>query len=124
VEDAAAVARHDVVIFADADVAGREPFAFYRIEAKVELSFSSHDCDPQAVLALAHDLFGARTQGYVLAMRGYEFNEFGERLSDAARANLESAVRFVADLLKSGGFREAALADTVADATAESVLGE
>ncbi len=102
VEDAAHVAEHDAVIFADATVAGDEPISFRPIEPRGQLSFTSHDCDPQAVLALAHDLFGARTAGYVLAIRGYDFNEFGERLSDAAKENLAAATRFVETAQRSG----------------------
>ena len=53
VEDAAAVAQHDVVVFADAATAGPEPFCFERIEPQPALSFSSHSVEPPAVLALA-----------------------------------------------------------------------
>ncbi len=59
-EDAAHVAEHDAVIFADATVAGDEPISFAR-SSRAAVELTSHDCDPQAVLALAHDLFGART---------------------------------------------------------------
>ena len=106
VEDAAAVARHDIVIFADADVGGPEPFAFRRIEPKTTLTFSSHEIAPEAVLGLAHDLFGARTRGFALAIRGYEFNEFCESLSARARANLDQAVGFIGRVLREGDFRE------------------
>ncbi len=106
VEDAAQVAEHDVVVFADAAVSGAEPFCFRRIEPKTEVSFSSHEVDPQAVLGLAQDLFGARTLGYVLAIRGYEFNEFGESLSFRARVNLEAALRFVNTALRERDFCE------------------
>ena len=40
VEDAAAAAEHDIVVFADADVSGPEPFRFHRIEPAPALSFS------------------------------------------------------------------------------------
>jgi len=95
VEDAHSVAAHDVVIFADASVNGPEPFTFHRIAPAAALSFSSHSNTPEAILGLAHELFGARTRGYVLGIRGYRFDEFGEELSPAARANLDEAVRLV-----------------------------
>ena len=89
VEDAAAAAENDVVIFADASVNGEEPFFFREIVAEGTLGFSSHSVDPEAVLAMAVDLFGAKTKGYALGIRGYQFDEFGERLSDKARENLD-----------------------------------
>ena len=100
VEDAGAVAEHDVAIFADASVSGPEPFSFQPIEPKPAMSFTSHSVAPEAVLGLAHGLFGATTRGYVLGVRGYAFNEFGEKLSDRARANLASAVTFVGRILR------------------------
>ena len=77
VEDAAAIAQHDVVVFADAAVSGPEPFYFERLEPQMAVSFSSHSVAPAAALALSEELFGKRVPGYVLGIRGYEFNEFG-----------------------------------------------
>ncbi|MBN1142370.1 MAG: hydrogenase maturation protease [Deltaproteobacteria bacterium] len=100
VEDAAAVAEHDLVIFADASINGEEPFFYREIFPKGGLSFSSHSVEPEAVLAMAADLFGAATRGYALGIRGYLFDEFGERLSERARGNLASALDFLIPLLK------------------------
>ncbi len=107
VEDAAAVAAHDVVVFADAAAEGAEPFFFRAIEPEAAGGFTTHSVEPAAVLAMAHDLFGARTRGYVLGVRGYAFNEFGEQLSGRARANLTAAVRFLGRVLRSRRFDEA-----------------
>ncbi len=104
VEDAAAVAAHDVVIFADAACDGREPFTFRRLAAvdgeRIDdvpgPRFTSHHLAPADVLELARRLFRGRPEGYLLAIRGYDFNEFGEGLSVGARANLERAVEFLA----------------------------
>ena len=109
IEDAAQVAEHDVVIFADASVDGREPF-FFRALAAADppgLGFSSHAAQPDGVLGLAQTLFGAKAEAYVLGIRGYEFNEFGERLSDRARANLAAAAAFLRGLIETGEFRDA-----------------
>jgi hydrogenase maturation protease len=95
VEHAALAAEHDIVVFADAAVSGPEPFYFRRIEPKSECSFSTHSLSPAGVLALARELFGATCRGYVLGIRGYHFDEFGEELSWPARANLAAAVKFV-----------------------------
>ena len=108
VEDAAEIARHDVVIFADADVSGPEPFSFRRIEPAPAVSFSSHSVQPSAVLGLACELFAAQSEGYLLGIRGYAFNSFGESLSEKAQANLDAAMRFITQALRDRTFREAA----------------
>jgi hydrogenase maturation protease len=107
VEAAAELAGHDVVIFADADVSCEPPFTFTRLEPAADVSFTTHSISPASLLALARDYFDASTRGYMLAIRGYEFNEFGERLSDGARANLEAAVRFLETILHARCFDEA-----------------
>ena len=66
------------------------------------MSFSSHSVRPEAVLTLAKELFGGEPKGYILGIRGYEFDEFGQRLSDAARANLASAIEYVESALRAG----------------------
>ena len=107
VEDAAAVAAHKVVVFADAAETGPEPFSFQAVEPADELGFSSHSCQPPAVMALAGELFHAKTKGYILGIRGYEFHEFGEALSGRARANLAAATEFLLDVLRNRSFDEA-----------------
>jgi len=107
VEHAELIARHDVVIFADAAAAGPEPFAFQPLEPATEVGFTTHSLQPAAVLGLARYLFGARTKGYVLAVRGHRFNEFAESLSTEARANLAAAVQFIEQVIRNGRFDEA-----------------
>jgi len=106
VEDAAVVSENDFVVFADAAVSGPEPFYFKKIEPRTELSFSSHSVEPEAVLGLAYDMFNAKTKGYILGIRGYEFDEFGERLSKKAKDNLEKAIEFIIPVLKNKDFME------------------
>ena len=115
VEDSAAVAEHEVVIFADADAAGPGPFSFRAIGPLGGVGFSSHGIEPGGVLALAADVFGARPEAYLLGIRGYEFGELGqgrielgEGFSARARENLAAAVAFLAPLLRSGAFAAAA----------------
>jgi hydrogenase maturation protease len=104
VEDAQAAAEHDIVIFADADTAGEAPFTFRSIEPEASVSFSTHSVQPKQVLGLAHELFGARTRGFILGIRGYDFDAFGELLSPRAQANLAAAIRYVEQLLREGDF--------------------
>lgn len=107
VEDAAEIANHDIVIFADADLAGPEPFWVKRIQPDAaRLGFSSHSLEPRALLALARQLFNAAPEAYILGIRGYAFNDFGENLSEKARANLAAAVAYVASAVRTKQFAE------------------
>ena len=108
VEDAAEVAKYEIVVFVDADTAGPEPFWVERIRGSEteHLSFSSHSVSPQGVLTLAKKLFNAEPEAFLLGIRGYEFNEFGEGLSTKARANLADATTFVAHAVRQGRFTE------------------
>ena len=58
-------------------------------------SFSTYSVTPGAVLSLCRDLFDAAPEAWVLGIRGYEFDRFGEGLSPGARANLDRAVDFI-----------------------------
>jgi hydrogenase maturation protease len=105
IEDAAAVARHDRVLFVDADRAGEPPFGVRRIApATGGLGFTSHSLAPGQVLALARDLYGATPEAWLLGIRGYDFDEFGEGLSADADAHLAVATEFVRDALAGAGF--------------------
>ena len=99
VEDAAAVAAHRYVVFADACVGEGEPFFFKAVQPTSGGSFSTHSVEPETVMALARDLFGADARGYALGIRGYHFHEFGETLSEEARENLAAALRFIVPVL-------------------------
>ena len=87
VEDAALVAEHDVVVFADADTAcaGALRAAPARA-ARGRRRSRPTPSRPEALLALAREHFGCRTEGFVLGIRGYEFDEFGETLSPGRAA--------------------------------------
>lgn len=95
VEDACEVAGSRAVIFVDASISGTEPFGFSSIEPASAVTFSTHSISPEGVLALARDLFSRTPPGFVLSIRGYEFDEFGEGLSDGAEANLSKALEFI-----------------------------
>jgi len=104
VEDAAAIAEHEVVVFADASVDAPEPFAFEPVRPAREISFSTHSIEPPAVVALARDMFQARIGAFALGIRGYEFNAFGERISAKARTNLRAAVSFLRGVIEADSF--------------------
>ena len=106
VEDAQQLSEYDVVIFADASLDADEPFSFYKIIPQRKLSFTTHSLEPETVLGLAHDLFHANTKGYVLGIRGYVFNEFGQNLSEKAKNNLKAAVGFLKETLREEQFEQ------------------
>jgi hydrogenase maturation protease len=100
VEDAADAAASKQVLFVDADTRGPAPFWVKRLSpAGADLGFSTHSVSPEAVLALAKDLFGAEPETWLMGIRGYLFNEFGEGLSDRAAANLAAALDWAKDAL-------------------------
>lgn len=119
VEDAVIVADHPVVLFADADVAGAEPFYIRSAEPAADsMTFSTHHISIEGVLALTRDMFHATPEAYVIGIRGYEFNEFGEWLSPKAQANLDAAIEHVTAAIESGTI-ETVRADEACPATGQ-----
>ena len=106
VEDSAEIAKHDVVIFVDADTECPEPFHFERVIAKEHMSFSSHSISADALMAMAENLMGSKAEAYMLGIRGYEFNEYEERLSEDATRNLNKAILFIKEALTDYNFEK------------------
>lgn len=104
IEDSAAVAENDVVIFADASANCAEPFVFEPLKAGSVGSFSSHSVEPAEVMTLAENLFKSKAKGFVLGIRGYEFDKFDSPLTEKAKKNLGKALVFLTDLLKTKNF--------------------
>ena len=104
VEDSSSVAESDFVIFADASTNAPEPFSFQSVEAKLSDSFSTHSIEPAHIMALAENIFGSKTKGYILGIRGYEFDTFSEGLTEKAKVNLQKAADFLEELLKTKNF--------------------
>ena len=102
VEHAADIDGYPMVVFIDAAISGEEPYVFERVTSKHVDSFSSHSVSPEQVLGLAEKLFDARTEGYVLGIRGYSFDMFKEGMTDKAKTNLELAAFRLVAALKSG----------------------
>jgi hydrogenase maturation protease len=109
VEDSVSVAEHDVVVFADADAVGPEPYSLKPIgPASGDVGFSTHGAEPGGVLALARQIFEKESEAYVLGIRGYEF-ELSVEMTERAKSNLEEALKFIEPLLRGqGSFAEAA----------------
>lgn len=94
VEFAADVARHDRILFVDADRSpDSSPWWIERLHpATGGASFSTHSVAPGEVLALGRELFDAEPEAWLVGIHGYQFDALGEGLSPGARANLEAAL--------------------------------
>jgi hydrogenase maturation protease len=91
---------HEIVLFADASISGREPFEVREVAPADGLSFSTHSVSPAELLGLARRLFHAGCRGFSVGIRGYDFDAFGERLSTRATENLTAAVAFIEGVLR------------------------
>lgn len=105
VEDAARVAEHDMVLFADAEREGAEAFRLRPAGTDAEMGFSSHAVTPGTVMALARKHFGAEAEGWLLGIRGYDFDSFGEGLTAGAAGNLARALEHMEPVLRDRSFR-------------------
>jgi hydrogenase maturation protease len=104
IENAAEIATYDVVVFADAALNCPAPYTFKRLDPQRDVAFTTHSVSPNAVVAMACDMFGGRTKGYMLGIRGHEFNEYRETLSEDARSDLKAALQFVGPVLRERNF--------------------
>lgn len=95
VENAFDLQGYDAVYFVDAAVQGAEPYDFHAIRPQDPALFSSHAVSPEGVLALADKLFGLKVPGYILAIKGYSFDDFGAPISPQAQRNLDAATAFL-----------------------------
>lgn len=102
VEDAATVAEHDIVVFADAALEGPEPFSFRELtgDAGGHAGFGSHHLEPGDVVALARVLYGFAARAFVLGLRGHTFGDFDEAFSEAAQRNLAAAETFLVERIR------------------------
>ena len=99
IEDAMDVAEHDVVWFVDAAKTGPSPYAVRELKPTSTIEFTSHIVRPEAILAIARQLYGGSPQAFLLAIRGYEF-EFIEALTPGAADNLRDAVAMLTDRIR------------------------
>lgn len=99
VEDADLVARHDIVVFADASVEQGAPFSFRPVKPDPQPTFTTHSLRPGAVLALAEDCFDVKPRAWMIGIRGHDFNRYEEGLSEDAVRDLEEALAFLLPLI-------------------------
>jgi len=107
VEHAHDISGYKTVIFADADTSCRPPFYLKQLEpGRATVSFSSHSVSPGCVLALQKELFGTVTESWLLGIRGYDFDEFCEHLTEKAQTNLAAAASHLENCLSDGVITE------------------
>ena len=107
VEDAATVAEHDAVVFVDASLDCEGPFTFKEVAPSLDESFSTHSVQPETVVGMAKQLFGAIPEAYILGIRGYSFDMFKEEMTKKAVENMGKAISFLLPVLETGNFSQA-----------------
>jgi hydrogenase maturation protease len=92
VEHALDLVDRERVLFVDASLSCRAPFAVTALRAAQDASFTTHAMSPQAVMQVYRDLHGEEPPPcLLLAIRGERF-ELGESPGAAALAHLDAAL--------------------------------
>jgi hydrogenase maturation protease len=101
-EMAEPVSRSELVVFVDARETGIPGATSCTRVAQQAApgAVSTHSTSPEELLALAHDLFGAAPDAWVVSVAGAAFDH-GTTLSPAVRASVEPAARLVRGLVES-----------------------
>jgi hydrogenase maturation protease len=102
VEDAYDIIEFDQVIFVDASLNALAPFSFTKITETNNTGLGSHSLTPNAVIRLCETLYGKSPKAFILGIKGYDFNQFEEKLSTLANTNMHAAVQFLLPLLNDG----------------------
>ena len=99
IEDAAAIAENDLVIFVDASTEDIEDFVLTPVNAETRVAFTTHAASPGYIVDLCRQLYERVPATYLMHIKGYEW-AFREGLSDKGRENLEKALHHMKSLLK------------------------
>jgi hydrogenase maturation protease len=78
------------VLFIDASISCTAPYAFSRLHAQKDTSYTTHVMSPMAVLHVYRELYGNPPPAYLLQVRGECF-ELGAALSPEAAVNLQAS---------------------------------
>jgi len=98
IEDAASIARHDLVIFADASHEEMDDFRLEPLVASGKTEFTMHAVSPAFVLHLCKEVFNHEPDAYLVHIRGYEW-EFMAGMTKRAGENLEKALECVREFI-------------------------
>lgn len=101
IEDAAAIADKEVVVFVDASLEEDiDAFSLTKVEASTaKVEFSMHAVSPAFVLDLCEKMYDKSPETWLLHIRGYDW-DFIENLSDQAEKNLHGAFQFLLPFLR------------------------
>lgn len=110
IEDAAAIADRDLVIFVDAST--DETIPAYRMAAvnpsDARVEFTMHAVSPAFVLDLCRKIHGSCPKTWLLQIRGYTW-DFEERLSAEAQHNLALALEHLKEFLIAASHEKAVI---------------
>jgi hydrogenase maturation protease len=98
-ELSALCAKMPCVIFVDACVSGVERVACVRLTPRLDPTLMNHACDPEGILALARNVYGAAPEGWLIAIPAQAF-DWGEALSPVAAAGRADALEVIGRLLE------------------------
>lgn len=98
IEDAAAIAQKDLVIFADASEEDIDGFCLSQVDGSTKVSFTTHAASPGYIVQICKELFQKEPLVLLLHIKGYEW-AFQEGLSEQARENLDQAFEYMQSLL-------------------------
>jgi len=98
IEDAAAVADKDLVIFVDASTEEIENFILTPVDASTKVAFTTHAASPGYIVGLSKKLYNKFPPTYLLHIKGYEW-DFREGLSVKAQQNMEKSLEMMKDKL-------------------------
>lgn len=100
VEDALDICQYQQVIFVDASLEGESAFHVDEIKQTNDTGFGSHSLTPYALIQLCQTLYQHHPKAFIIGIRGYEFDQFEEKLSAAAEANLNQALAYLQKILR------------------------
>ncbi len=81
----------DLALFVDASVSAAAPYAFTRLQAAQDPTYTTHELSPASVLDVYAQLrVGPAPPSYLLSVRGERF-DLGADIAAPAQANLEAA---------------------------------
>jgi hydrogenase maturation protease len=103
IEDAAAIAEHDMVFFVDASTEEIDDFMLSPVDANTEVTFTTHAASPGYIVHLCGQLYDRVPDTFLLHIKGYEW-AFREGLSAKGRINLSKAMDYLKSRLQNSEY--------------------
>jgi len=95
VEDSLVISQAEKVVFIDAATELDRDFSFTAIEPQPEAGWNHHLLSPEGLLYLTKALFKRIPEAYLMAIKGYQFDQFEEKLSLEAEDNVLQAFHYM-----------------------------